>query len=114
MEARSNPTRARKRLHLIFGLVYVILLIIAALMLIPDYWYLWLILVGIVLMRLISWSSKKQNYECTSCGATFNQQKRPFSLVPKAADLYESEKTLKCPKCGRGSVRMIEAKKRRS
>jgi DNA-directed RNA polymerase subunit RPC12/RpoP len=114
MEARADPIKARKRLHLIFGLVYVIILAIAASFLLPDYWYLWLILVAIVLTRLISWSSKKQNYACTSCGATFAQQKRPFSLVPKAADLYESEKTIKCPKCRSSNFRMIEAKKRQS
>ena len=114
MEARADPIKARKRLHLVFGLVYVIILAIAAFFLLPDYWHLWLVLVAIVLMRLISWSSKKQNYECTSCGATFIQQKRQFSLVPKAADLYESEKTIKCPKCRSSNVRMIEAKKRQS
>ena len=114
MEARADPIKARKQLRLIFGLIYVILLIIAALLLLPDYWYLWLILVAIVLMRLISWSSKKQNYECTSCGTAFTQQKRQFSLVPKAADLYESEKAIKCPKCRSSNVRMIEAKKRHS
>ena len=112
MEVRADPIKARKRLHLIFGLVYIIILAIAAYFLLPDYWYLWLILVAIVLMRLISWSSKKQNYECTSCGSTFAQQKRHLSLVPKAADLYENEKGFKCPKCGSSNVRTVEAKKR--
>jgi DNA-directed RNA polymerase subunit RPC12/RpoP len=114
MEARADPIKAKKRLHLMFGIVYVIILVIAAFFLLPEYWYLWLVFVAIVLMRLISWSSKKKNYECTSCGATFTQQKRPFSFIPKAADLYESEKTIKCPKCRSSNVRMIEAKKRRS
>jgi DNA-directed RNA polymerase subunit RPC12/RpoP len=111
MEARADPIKTRKRVRLIFGLVYVILLIIAAILLLPDYWYLWLVLVAIVLFRLISWSSKKQHYECTKCGATFAQQNRRFSFVPKAADLYESEETIKCPKCRSNNVRIVEAKK---
>jgi DNA-directed RNA polymerase subunit RPC12/RpoP len=111
MEARADPIKARKRLRLIFGLVYVILLVIAAILLLPDYWYLWFILVAVVLFRLISWSSKKQQYECIKCGTTFAQQNRRVSFVPKAADLYESEKTIKCPKCRSNNVRTVEVKK---
>lgn len=94
-----------------FGLVYIVLLAIAAYLFIPDYWYLWFLLVSVVLFRLITWTSKKQKYECTMCGADFSQEKRRISFVPKAADLYEKEKALKCPKCGSSKVKMIEAKK---
>jgi DNA-directed RNA polymerase subunit RPC12/RpoP len=114
MEAQADPIKVRKRLRLIFGLIYAIILIIAGVLLLPDYWYLWLILAAIVIMRFIIWSSKKQNYECTACGTTFAQQKGRLSFIPKAADLYESEKTLKCPKCKSSNVRIIKAKKRQS
>ena len=112
MELQAGPIEWKKRFRLIFSLVYIVILVIAAIFLLPDYWYLWLILVLIVLTRFISWSSKKKYYECIKCGTTFSQEKRRFSFVPKASDLYTSEKTIKCPKCGSNSIRMIEAKKR--
>jgi DNA-directed RNA polymerase subunit RPC12/RpoP len=103
-----------KRLRLIFSLIYIALIAIAAVFLLPEYWYLWLMLVLIVLMRLITWIPRKQDYECTKCKTRFSKEKRRFSFVPKAADLYVSEKTLKCPNCGSSEVVLIDAKKRRN
>jgi DNA-directed RNA polymerase subunit RPC12/RpoP len=94
-----------------FGLAYMALLIIAALLLLPDYWYLWLLLALVVLARFISWTSKKKKFRCIKCGTEFIQEKKRFSLTPKAADLYASEKTLKCPKCGSTNIKAIETKK---
>ena len=114
MDSQTNPVNQMKRLRLIFGLIYIALLIVAAIFLLPDYWYLWLILALIVLMRLIIWIPRKQDYECAKCKTRFSNEKRRFSLVPKAADLYESKKTLKCPNCGSSEVILIDLKKKRN
>lgn len=103
-----------KRLRLIFGLIYIALLVIAAAFLLPDYWYLWLILTLIVLMRLITWMSRKQDYECAKCKTRFSKEKRRFSFAPKPADLYGNEKTLKCPNCGSRDVALINEKKKQN
>ena len=112
MDVRADPIKLRKRLHLMFGLIYIIILALAAYLLLPDYWYLWLIMALVVLMRVISWTSKKKKYQCSKCKTIFFQEKRSFSLVPKADDLYGSEKSIRCPKCGSGNVVLVEEGKR--
>jgi hypothetical protein len=112
MEAQASSVNVTKRLRLVFGLIYIALLVIAAVFLLPDYWYLWLILALIVLMRLITWISRKQNYECNKCKTVFSKEKRRFSLVPKPADLYGAEKNLRCPNCGGSDIKLIDTKKR--
>ena len=111
MEAKARPIDWTKRLRIIFGLIYVAILVIAAFFFLPDYWYLWLIFVIVVLIRVATWMSKKQVYECVKCKTTFSQEKRRFSLVPKSADLYGEEKARKCPKCGSYNTKLVEAKK---
>jgi DNA-directed RNA polymerase subunit RPC12/RpoP len=111
MTQRASLIDWRKRFRLIFGLAYVALLVLAALFLLPDYWYLWLLMVLVVLSRFISWTSKKKKYKCTKCGTEFIQEKKRFSLTPKAADLYDREKAPKCPKCGSVNIKTIEEKK---
>jgi DNA-directed RNA polymerase subunit RPC12/RpoP len=112
MEAQARPTEWTKYLRLMFGLIYIAILIIGAVLFLPDYWYLWLIILIVILMRFMSWLSKKQVYECNRCKTRFFWEKRRFTLVPKAADLYGKEAGIKCPKCGSTNITLIDAKKK--
>ena len=103
-----------KRLRLIFGLIYVVILVIAAAFLLPDYWYLWLILALIVLIRSITWIPRKQDFECAKCKTRFSKEKRRFSFTPKPADLYENQKALKCPNCGSSDIVLIQEKTKKN
>ncbi|MCX6653357.1 MAG: hypothetical protein NT137_08435 [Methanomassiliicoccales archaeon] len=97
MEGEQGSKR-RTRLKTTFLIAYIVIIAVAAFLLLPTYWYLWLIITLIGLFRIASWYMPRTTYLCSNCGKEFIAR-RGSSLRP-AADLYSGTTKTKCPKCG--------------
>ena len=83
---------------LVFAIIYLGLAVIAAILLLPDYWYLFAIIAIIAAYRIVLMYRKKTVYKCNKCGNLFTYAKRSM-LRPQAIDLYNDNKEIRCPGC---------------
>ncbi len=89
---------------IIYLAIYMVTVITGAILLIPNYWYLWAIIVILGLILLVQWHSKSAVYKCTSCGNEFQVSIITDFLSPQGVSKDKDEKTygwkyLKCPAC---------------
>jgi len=83
---------------LVFAIIYLGLAVIAALFLLPDYWYLFSIIAIIAAYRIVIMYRRKTVYKCNKCDNLFMHAKRS-RLRPQASDLYNDPKEIRCPRC---------------
>jgi DNA-directed RNA polymerase subunit RPC12/RpoP len=95
----AQGSKRRTRLRATFLIAYIAIIAAAAVLLLPTYWYLWLIITLIGLIRTASWYVPRTTYLCSKCGKEFSAR-RGSLLRPIAADLYSDTAKIKCPKCG--------------
>ena len=100
MSEEGSSKQGRDKKKLIAAGIYVAIAIFGALLLLPDAWYLWILILAICLYRIFSILSAKPAYRCESCGTVFRARGRRATLRPTAQDLYASQDEPKCPKCG--------------
>ena len=104
MSEEMPSKQGRDKRKLIAAGIYVAIAILGALLLLPDAWYLWVVILAICLFRIFSLLSAKPAYRCESCGTVFRVRGRRATLRPTAQDLYSSQEEPKCPKCGSKSL----------
>jgi len=102
----SAEESARKKQKMFIAAIYVAIAVIGAILLLPDYWYLWLIILAICVWRIVFLLSPRPRYNCMKCGTTFQEKRKKINLKPSASDLY-TEKGLKCPKCGSEDIAKV-------
>jgi DNA-directed RNA polymerase subunit RPC12/RpoP len=95
------------RLRTVYVVAYVAIIILAAAILLPDYWYLFLIVLVIALLRIALFFVPRKVYRCAKCGTEFTPRKRS-SLRPTTEDLYSDTSKIKCPKCGSTDVALLK------
>jgi DNA-directed RNA polymerase subunit RPC12/RpoP len=91
------------QLRTIYLVVYVCIIILAAAVLLPDYWYLFLIVVVIALVRIAFYFVPGKKYRCNKCGAAFSPGRRSSSR-PSPNEIYQEKGKIYCPKCGSTDV----------
>ena len=70
---------------------------ISTVLLLPGYWYFWLLTVMIALALLVEWHAKYFVYRCPRCGKVFGISALEDLLSPNGVN----KKYLKCPICRR-------------
>ena len=94
--------------RLIAVLAYLTLIIIGAILLLPDYWYLWAFIAAICLIRILVLLLLRKAYRCESCGNVFRARRKKI-LRPSIQDIYSRpEEGPKCPKCGGQKLTMTK------
>jgi DNA-directed RNA polymerase subunit RPC12/RpoP len=101
---KMEITRRDWKKTIIYLAIYMITLIIGAILLIPSYWYLWIVIVIVGLILLIQWHSKSDVYRCTNCGNEFQVSFITDLISPQGVGKDDAGKTygwkyLKCPQC---------------
>jgi len=103
----QNPTRKDWIIGIITLVIAVISIALSAILLLPDYWYLWLVFVfaGIGLLALIQ--TRDFACRCRECGNEFEITFITNLLAPHGVDKEGSWQWLQCPNCkkrGRATV----------
>jgi hypothetical protein len=70
-------------------------IVISSFFLLPDHWYLWIMIIAGNLALLVIWYAKNSSYLCPGCGEVFEVSKFKNFISPNAVN----KKYLKCPRC---------------
>ena len=84
---------------IVYIAVFVALLVIGAILLLPAYWYIWLILVIVGLFFLVRWHAKQFAYRCANCECEFEISTFTDLISPHGVSGKGGWKYLKCPNC---------------
>lgn len=79
--------------------LFIAVMILSSILLLPDYWYLWLLEIITGILLLVIWHTKNFAYLCPKCGMVFEVSALENFLGPNGIN----RKYLKCPKCGKRS-----------
>jgi len=78
-------------------LIFITTLGLSSVILLPGYWYFWLLIVVVGVALLVAWHAKNFAYCCPGCGEVFEISALEDFLGPNGVN----KKYLKCPKCGK-------------
>ncbi len=79
--------------------LFIAVTVLSSVVLLPDYWYLWLLLIIAGILLLVKWHTKNFAYLCPKCGEIFEVSVLENFLSPNGIN----RKYLKCPRCRRRS-----------
>ncbi len=105
---KKTPWRNAKNLAALF---WVAVVTITGLLLLPDNWVFWTVILVVGIVRILLLLAPKTQYKCKKCGNVFQWVGRRATLLPTAKDLEAANQGPSCPKCGSKSV--IKEKARR-
>ncbi|HDS44520.1 MAG TPA: zinc ribbon domain-containing protein [Methanomicrobia archaeon] len=77
--------------------------IIGAILLVPSYWYIWLVLVAVSLLLLLRWHAHTFAYRCANCGHEFELSAFADLISPHGPGNGGGWKYLRCPNCHKRS-----------
>jgi len=77
--------------------IFITILVVSSVLLLPGYWYFWLLIIITALSLLAEWHSRNFAYSCPKCGIVFKISAFEYLFCPNGANM----KYLKCPKCRR-------------
>jgi hypothetical protein len=77
--------------------ISIIILGISTLLLLPGYWYFWLLIFIVALSLFLKWHAKNFAYRCPRCGRVFEISVLEDLLSPNGVN----KKYLQCPICKR-------------
>jgi DNA-directed RNA polymerase subunit RPC12/RpoP len=101
---KINTTRQDWKKIMSYLAVYIAAITIGVVLLLPKYWYIWIIVVAFGMILLVRWHSKAAVYRCTNCGNEFQVSIVTDFLSPQGVGKdYTGKpygwKYLKCPAC---------------
>lgn len=91
---------------IIYLAIYIGAIVLGAFLLLPNYGYVWIIVVVFGMIALVRWHSKTTVYRCTNCGNEFQISISTDFISPHGLGKDEAGKTygwkyLKCQACGK-------------
>lgn len=92
---------------IIYIVVFVSIKITAALLLLPDYWYIFLIILSGLIFLIMNWHSKNFAYRCQHCKHEFEISALTNLISPHLPSASGPWKYLKCPECSKKSKAKI-------
>ncbi len=98
---KKSPWSNAKNLTAIF---WAAVILITALLLLPDNWLFWIVILVVGVIRILVLLTPKTQYRCNKCGNVFQWVGRRATLMPTVKDLEAANEGPKCPKCGSKSV----------
>jgi len=100
------------KLRTVWLITYTAIVIVAGAILLPDYWYLWLIVLAIAAFRVAFYYVPPKQYKCSNCGNVFTKAAAKRSQRLRPSGVYEDRSKMRCPKCGSiDNVRVKGSKK---
>jgi len=99
MPQTSKPGKKDYLVSILYILLYILAIGISAFLLLPTYWYLWLILVILGLVLLVNWHKESTAYRCPVCDHEYTLTFLSDLVAPHGVDREGAWLLLKCPKC---------------
>jgi uncharacterized C2H2 Zn-finger protein len=99
----KEPTSKDYTQSIVFILIFIFVIAVGAFLLLPKYWYLWLLLVIGGLMLLVNWHKKKTVYSCPNCDHVYQISFLTDLLAPHGIDRDGAWLLLRCPSCKKRS-----------
>ncbi len=84
---------------ILFISIFVAVIVIGAILLVPEYIYVWLVLVIFGVAIIVKWHASNFAYRCPRCGNEFEISFWKDFLSPHGPSKNGGWKYLKCPKC---------------
>ena len=82
---------------------YVSVISVTAFLLLPNLWYLWLLIVIIGMVWIVNWHTRSYAYQCTHCSHEFEISFLINLISPHGVDSQGGWTWLKCPDCNKRS-----------
>ena len=79
--------------------IYVTLISAGAFYLLPEYWYLWMVLVVAGMLILVNWHQQKTAYRCPKCDHLYEISFLADLTAPHGIDKEGPWLYIKCPSC---------------
>lgn len=97
MNTKKYGETTKKDWYRTAGAIFLFIAVIglSSILLLPDYWYLWLLVIIIGVLLLVIWHTKNFAYLCPTCGEIFEISNLENFLGPNGGN----KKYLKCPRC---------------
>lgn len=76
-------------------IIFVGLMSLSSIILLPDHWYFWILIVVEGMALITTWHAKNFAYRCPGCGEVFEVSPMEDLLGPNGVN----KKYLRCPKC---------------
>jgi uncharacterized Zn finger protein len=99
MKQVTNPDKKdilRSVIHLV---IYVLTISVTAFLLLPNYWYIWAIVVLAGMFVLVNWHKQKTAYRCPNCGHIYEISFLTDLVAPHGVNKEGSWLLLRCPNC---------------
>ena len=109
-EVPKLPKGKGLKLRTFWLIIYLAIIVLAGGILLPTYWYLWLIIVAIALFRIAFYYLPPRRYRCSNCGNVFSPGPKRLQARPSPSQIYEDRSKIRCPKCGSTAVVRIKGK----
>ena len=95
----SDPDRRDYTKSIVYIAVYVLVIGGGAYLLLPRFWYLWLLLVIAGLVLLVNWHKEQTVYQCPNCPHVYEISFLTDLIAPHGVGRDGAWLLLRCPNC---------------
>ncbi len=99
MKKVVDPDKTEMLRSLVYIFIYVAVIGSTAFLLLPDYWYIWGILVVGGVMILVNWHREKTAYRCPNCAHVYEISFMADLFSPHGIDKDGAWLYIRCPNC---------------
>jgi len=99
MSNTTVPTRTDWLKSILYITIYLIVIGAGAFLLLPDFWYIWLILLIVGMVLLVNWHKAETAYRCPNCEHEYTISFLTDLAAPHGFDRKGAWLLLKCPSC---------------
>lgn len=96
----TEPERGDYARSILYILMYLTVIGGGAFLLLPRWWYLWVLLVLGGLVLLVGWHHDMTVYKCPNCGHVYEISFWKDLIAPHGVDKQGGWLLLRCPNCG--------------
>lgn len=96
----TQPTGGDYWRSILYILIFLIVISVSAFWLLPDLWYVWLLIVIAGTALLVAWHRGETVYRCPACGHVYEISFWKDLAAPHGVDKEGAWLLLRCPSCG--------------
>jgi predicted RNA-binding Zn-ribbon protein involved in translation (DUF1610 family) len=96
----SKPTGGDYWRSILYILTFLVVITVSAIWLMPDFWYVWLLIVAIGTGALVAWHRGATVYRCPNCDYVYEISFWKDLFAPHGVDKDGAWLLLRCPNCG--------------